>query len=143
MILKKLVFTLPIILFFLSSCSVTKNQETTDPQIRQESDEIIIVVEDMPRFQGGDVNTFQAWVQERVKYPEEALEENISGTVYIMFTVETDGSLGNVSVMRGVHPALDKETVKVVESAPKWDFGMQRGKPVSVKFSIAIEYKPK
>jgi len=143
MIMKKLVFTLPIILFFLSSCSARKIQETTDPQVRQESPEIIIVVEDMPRFQGGDVKTFQAWVQERVEYPEEALEENISGTVYIMFTVETDGSLGNISVMRGVHPALDLETVKVVESAPKWDYGTQRGKPVSVKFSIAIEYKPK
>jgi len=139
--MKKLVFTLPIILFFLSSCSVRKIQETNDPQIRQESDDVITVVEDMPRFQGGGINTFQAWVQERVEYPKEALEDNISGKVFIMFTVETDGSLGNISILRGVHPALDNETVKVVKSAPKWDFGIQRGKPVSMTFRIAIEYK--
>lgn len=107
----------------------------------EEEEEIFVVVEDMPTFRGGDVNKFREWVQKRVKYPQIAAENGIQGKVYIMFVVEPDGSVSNVSVMRGVDPALDEEAVKVVESSPSWSPGRQRGAPVRVRFSITVNFQ--
>jgi protein TonB len=106
-----------------------------------EEEEIFIVVEDMPTFRGGDVNKFRDWVQQRVKYPQIAAENGIQGKVYLMFVVEPDGSVSNVSIMRGVDPALDNEAIKVVESSPKWAPGKQRGAPVRVRFSITVNFQ--
>lgn len=107
----------------------------------EEEEEIFVVVEDMPTFRGGDVNKFRDWVQKRVKYPQIAAENGIQGKVYIMFVVEPDGSVSNVSIMRGVDPALDDEAIKVVESSPKWVAGKQRGAPVRVRFSITVNFQ--
>ena len=107
----------------------------------EQEEEIFVVVEDMPTFKGGDVNKFRDWVQKRVKYPQIAAENGIQGKVYIMFVVEPDGSVSNVSIMRGVDPALDEEAIKVVESSPKWSPGKQRGAPVRVRFSITVNFQ--
>ena len=114
--------------------------EVSDEE-EEEEEEIFVVVEDMPTFRGGDVNKFREWVQKRVKYPQIAAENGIQGKVFIMFVVEPDGSVSNVSVMRGVDPALDSEAVKVVESSPKWAAGKQRGAPVRVRFSITVNFQ--
>ena len=107
----------------------------------EEEEEIFVVVEDMPTFRGGDVNKFRDWVQQRVKYPQIAAENGIQGKVFIMFVVEPDGTVSNVSIMRGVDPALDSEAIKVVESSPKWVAGKQRGAPVRVRFSITVNFQ--
>lgn len=104
-------------------------------------EEIFVVVEDMPTFRGGDVNKFREWVQKRVNYPQIAAENGIQGKVYIMFVVEPDGSVSNVSIMRGVDPALDEEAIKAVENSPKWVAGKQRGAPVRVRFSITVNFQ--
>ena len=114
--------------------------EVSDEE-EEEEEEIFVVVEDMPTFRGGDVNKFREWVQKRVKYPQIAAENGIQGKVFIMFVVEPDGSVSNVSVMRGVDPALDNEAIKVVESSPKWVAGKQRGAPVRVRFSITVNFQ--
>jgi len=136
------VFSLAIffLVFLFSSCSVKKVQVSNVPEPDQNPDEIKVVVEDMPTFQGGDVKTFEAWVQEHVKYPEDAAESGVEGDVYIMFFVETDGSVSNVTVLRGVHPALDHEALKVVQSSPKWEYQNKRGDPVRARFSITVKF---
>lgn len=106
-----------------------------------EEEEIFVVVEDMPTFRGGDVNKFRNWVQQRVNYPQIAAENGIQGKVFLMFVVEPDGSVSNVTIMRGVDPALDNEAVRVVESSPKWSPGKQRGAPVRVRFSITVNFQ--
>jgi len=110
-------------------------------EVDEEEEEIFVVVEDMPTFRGGDVNKFREWVQKRVKYPQIAAENGIQGKVYIMFVVEPDGSVSNVSVMRGVDPALDDEAIEVVKSSPAWAPGKQRGAPVRVRFSITVNFQ--
>lgn len=106
-----------------------------------EEEEIFVVVEDMPSFRGGDVNKFRDWVQKRVKYPQIAAENGIQGKVFIMFVVEPDGTVSNVSIMRGVDPALDNEAMRVVKASPKWVAGKQRGAPVRVRFSITVNFQ--
>ncbi len=66
------------------------------------------IVEEKPKFQGGDANTFSVWVNKHLVYPEVARENGVSGRVVLQFTVNTDGSISNVKVVRGVDPALDK-----------------------------------
>ncbi len=115
-----------------------------DYDVQDEEDqgggEIFFIVEDMPTFQGKDVNAFREWVAQHIKYPEIAAENGISGRVYVQFVVEPDGRVDNVKVIRGVDPALDAEAVRVVKSSPKWSPGKQRGKPVRVAYTIPIVF---
>ncbi|MFV0555381.1 MAG: energy transducer TonB [Mangrovibacterium sp.] len=102
--------------------------------------EIFIVVEQMPEFPGG-VNAMRAYLAKNVKYPVVALENGLQGTVYISFVVNQDGSIVDVTVLRGVDSSLDKEAVRVVQSMPKWKPGKQGGKPVRVSYQVPISFK--
>ncbi len=104
-------------------------------------DEIFVIVEDMPRFRGGDINKFREWVQKRVRYPELAAENGIQGRVFISFVVEPNGNVSNVTVTRSVDPLLDDAAKEAVASSPKWEPGMQRGRPVRVRYSIPIIFQ--
>ncbi len=100
--------------------------------------EIFQVVETMPAFPGGSPT---AWVNKNIKYPVLAMENGISGKVYIQFVIEKDGSITDVKVARGVDSSLDKEAVRVVKSMPKWTPGKQRGKPVRVAYTLPINFQ--
>ena len=110
--------------------------------IEEEEDEEVafIIVEDMPKFQGGDQNTFRAWIQSNLKYPEIAAENGISGKVFVNFVVNKNGDVVDAKVVRGVDPSLDQEALRVVRSSPKWTPGKQRGKPVKVQFTFPIVF---
>jgi len=104
-------------------------------------DEIFVIVEDMPKFRGGDINKFREWVQKRVRYPELAAENGIQGRVFISFVVETNGNVSNVAVTRSVDALLDEAAKEAVAASPKWEPGMQRGRPVRVRYSIPIIFQ--
>ncbi len=103
-------------------------------------EEVFIIVEDMPKFQGGDQNAFRTWIQQNLRYPEIAAENGISGRVFVQFAVNSKGQVVDAKVIRGVDPALDKEALRVVNSSPKWQPGKQRGKPVKVQFTFPIVF---
>ncbi len=102
--------------------------------------EVFIVVEQMPEFPGG-VNAMRAYLAKNVKYPVVALENGMQGTVYISFVVNQDGSIVDVTVLRGVDASLDKEAVRVVQSMPSWKPGKQGGKAVRVSYQVPISFK--
>ena len=104
-------------------------------------EEIFVIVEDMPTFKGGDINRFREWVQKRVRYPELAAENGIQGRVFITFVVETNGTVSNVSITRSVDALLDEAAKEAVAASPKWEPGMQRGRPVRVRYSIPIIFQ--
>ncbi|MEA5005011.1 MAG: energy transducer TonB [Rikenellaceae bacterium] len=99
------------------------------------------IVEEKPKFQGGDENTFTKWVFERLVYPEMAKENGVQGRVILQFLVNTDGSVSDVKVVRGVDPSLDKEAARVVASSPKWTPGRQRNKPVKVRYIFPVIFQ--
>ena len=114
--------------------------ETEMPESAVE-DEVFTIVEEMPEFPGGN-DAMYAFINENINYPEEAQKDKIQGVVYVKFIVRKDGSIDeNVNVVRGVHPLLDTEAQRVVRSMPDWKPGMQRGKPVSVYFTLPIRFK--
>ncbi len=104
------------------------------------SDEPFFLVEVMPSFKGGGLEKFREWVTKRTKYPEAAIVKKIRGTVFLTFIVEKDGSVSNVTVVKGVDPLLDDEAVKTISESPKWTPGLQRGEPVRVRYSIPLNF---
>lgn len=107
-----------------------------------ETGDVLFVVEVMPLFRGGDISKFREWVQKRTNYPEDAYKRKIKGKVFLTFIVEKDGSVSNVTVVKGVDPLLDNEAAKAIAESPKWTPGMQRGQPVRVRFSIPLNFLP-
>ena len=105
-----------------------------------EEPQVFFIVEDMPEFPGGEL-ALRKYIAENVRYPEMAKENDIQGTVYVRFVVDTDGSVKNVEVIRGVDQLLDKEAIRVVQSLPKWKPGKQRGKAVKVSHSVPIKFQ--
>jgi protein TonB len=103
-------------------------------------EEPLFIVETMPTFKGGDISKFADWVRKRTNYPEEAIVKKIRGTVFITFIVEKDGTVSNVTIIKGADPLLDDEAVKAITDSPKWSPGLQRGQPVRVRFQIPISF---
>ena len=99
------------------------------------------LVEEKPSFNGGDANEFTKWVFSNMVYPEVARENGISGRVTLQFTIEADGSLTNIKVLRGVDPSLDQEAIRVVSMSPKWTPGRQRDKAVRVTYNFPIYFQ--
>ena len=99
------------------------------------------LVEEKPSFNGGDANQFSKWVNQRLVYPEIAKENGVQGRVTLQFTVEKDGSITKVKVLRGVDPSLDKEAVRVVSMSPKWKPGKQRDRAVPVTYTFPVIFQ--
>ena len=102
--------------------------------------EIFKIVEEMPSFPGGEAKLME-YVAKNVKYPQIARETGIQGRVFVNFVVEPDGSVSNVSVLRGIGGGCDEEAMRVVKNMPKWKPGKQRGKPVRVQYMLPVNFK--
>ena len=101
--------------------------------------DIFTVVEEQPLFPGGDEARIE-FLMRNIKYPESAKDIGIQGKVYLSFVVETDGSISQIIVLRGIGGGCDEEAIRVVSMMPKWEPGKQRGKPVRVQFNLPIKF---
>ena len=99
------------------------------------------LLEAKPRFQDGDVGQFSHWVNENLKYPQKAVKDSLQGRVTLQFTIEKDGSVTGVRVLRGCAPILDEEAVRVVSQSPKWTPGSIKGEPVRVVFNFPVVFQ--
>ncbi|WP_462318924.1 energy transducer TonB, partial [Marinilabilia sp.] len=113
----------------------------SDIQTEEEVEEspVFFIVEDMPEFPGGDA-ALHKYLATSVEYPVIAQENGIQGRVYVKFVINTDGSVTDVQIARGVDPSLDKEALRVVRDMPKWKPGKQRGKAVRVSYTVPINF---
>ena len=127
--LKVALMMLVLLFSFMTSTAQTKK-----------NDMVFDVVEVMPQFPGGQIAMLK-YLMKNIKYPEQAMKEGIQGRVTVRFIVEKDGSISDVKPILSVHPLLNKEAVRVVESMPKWSPGKQNGKPVRVRFNVPVMFK--
>lgn len=104
-------------------------------------EEIFVTAEKMPSFMGGDLSTFNKWVQARVKYPAIAAENGVSGKVFVKFVVEKDGTLGKIEVLRSPDKSLSEEVTRVLKTSPKWEPAMQRNRPVRLTFTMPVNFQ--
>ena len=106
-----------------------------------EEQTIFEVVEQMPEFPNGGMAGLMQYLSKNIKYPTIAQDNGTQGRVTVQFVVNRDGSIVDAKVLRGVDPYLDKEAVRVIMGMPKWKPGMQRGKPVRVKYTVPVMFR--
>lgn len=105
---------------------------------KKEAPEVFIMVEDMPEYPGG-MEAFKKYITDNLRLPEEITRQGIKGKVYVQFTVDTDGSLIDIKIIRGLDPAIDKEVLRIMKLSPRWKPGKQKGKPVKVQYVLPVQ----
>lgn len=104
------------------------------------ADEIFTVVEDQPEPEGG-LQAFYQYIQKNLKYPSQARRMGVEGKVFVQFVVDTDGTLNDVQVVKGIGGGCDEEALRIVKAAKPWKPGKQRGRAVKVRMVIPITFK--
>ncbi len=112
---------------------------TAEKGLFQDPANVFTVVEEMPEFPGGN-EALKKFIAETVKYPADAIKEGIQGKVYVTFVVKSDGTVANAKIVRGAHPLLDNEAIRVVNILPTWKPGKQGGKAVNVAYTIPVMF---
>ena len=118
---------------------VTDSMENKKVKIIDDVSNVPLNVEEMPEYVGGD-NARVEFMSKNIVYPTMAKESGIQGTVYVKFVVEPDGSMSNITMLRGIGGGCDEEALRVVRMLPKWKPGKQNGNPVRVWFTLPIKF---
>jgi len=105
-----------------------------------EPEKVFTVVEQQPEFPGGTTEMYK-YLSKNIKYPSAASRANVSGRVFLSFVVNTDGSIQDVSVLKGLGFGCDEEAIRVVKAMPKWKPGKQSGRAVRVKYNLPINFQ--
>ena len=105
-----------------------------------EDDTPFLVAEEMPLFQGQNLNTFRTWVQSQIRYPAEALKRGIEGRVVLSFIVERDGSVSTIQLLQSPDRILSEEARRAVAASPRWTPGRQKGHLVRVRYMLPVDF---
>ena len=106
----------------------------------EEQGEVFQAVEEAAMFPGG-MEAMMKYLQENIKYPEQAKNNGVQGRVIVQFVVNKDGSISNDTVVRSVDPMLDAEAIRVVRNMPNWTPGKQKGEAVRVRFTLPVTFR--
>jgi len=131
--------TILLITALLLASNLQAQNYQSQAVIAREGSEVFLVAEQMPEFPGGVAEMFK-FLKENVEYPIEAQLQGVQGRVVCQFTVNSDGSISDIKVVRGVHPSLDAEAIRAIESMPKWIPGKQDGEAVNVKYTLPVTF---
>jgi protein TonB len=106
-----------------------------------EDEPAFVFVEEQATFMGGSLDSFREWVLKNMVYPPVAVENGIFGKVIVQFAVNSRGEVVDVKVLRGVDPSLDKESIRVIMSSPKWGAAKQGGRAVKQQFVMPVVFQ--
>ena len=116
---------------------------TANLQTQQTATKIYAVVEEMPKFKGGELAMME-FLMKNMKYPQAAVKAKLQGKAIVGFVVGKDGTVSDVHITKSAgHAVLDEEAMRVVKSMPAWEPGKQKGKPVNVKYNVPITFRQK
>lgn len=99
------------------------------------------IVEQMPEFPDGGIRGLMRYLTQHIFYPDAAVRNRIQGQVTVQFIVEADGSIADVSILKGVHLYLDREALRVIRRMPRWKPGIRDGQPVRVRCTLPVIFK--
>ena len=123
--------------------TTTNTLSTTNMQLQQPDTKVFVVVEEMPKFKGGE-SAMKEFLMMNMKYPQTAVKAKQQGRAIVGFIVRKDGTVSDVQITKSAgHAVLDKEAMRVVKSMPAWEPGKQKGKPVNVKYYVPITFRLK
>lgn len=97
-----------------------------------------VEIEPMPV---GGFEKFYEFVRDNIKYPSKARSLGIEGKVFAQFVIDQHGNVTNVEILRGIGAGCDEEVLRIMNMAPKWNPGKQRGKAVKVKMVLPINFE--
>lgn len=100
----------------------------------------IAMIEQKPEFPGGEAAMYR-WLSENTVYPANAVNDSVEGRVVVEFEITTEGRTENARVLRGRHPDLDKEALRVVSAMPLWKPGRNNGYPVNVTYTLPVTFR--
>lgn len=133
----------------LNESSQSENDTQTESSVTDENEntsessvvdnKVYSVVEQMPNFPGGE-EALMKFINEHIKYPQSALKQGTQGTIMLRFVVTGTGDIGEVQILKGLDPDCDNEAKRVVKSLPKFNPGMQQGRPVSVWYTTPVRF---
>lgn len=133
----------------LNESSQSENDTQTESSVTDENEntsessvvdnKVYSVVEQMPNFPGGE-EALMKFINEHIKYPQSALEQGTQGTIMLRFVVTGTGDIGEVQILKGLDPDCNNEAIRVVKSLPKFNPGMQQGRPVSVWYTTPVRF---
>lgn len=118
---------------------IVQQVAVADEEIEEE--QIFVKVEKMPTFMGGDISKFRSWVASKLRYPQLAQENNITGRVLLKFVVEKDGTLTNIQVLQSPDKSLADEAIRVLKTSPRWEPGKQRNQSVRVFYTLPVDFQ--
>lgn len=118
--------------------SVNATQPVNSTSMQDETP--LTLADKMPVFPGGET-ALMDYILKNTVYPEDAKDAGIEGKVFVEFIVEKDGSVSGATVINGTGSSLDRESLRLVSSMPKWQPGEQGGKPVRIKLVLPFMYK--
>jgi protein TonB len=125
----------------VKEATVVKEVAIKEVVIEEEKADVIFdVVETQPNPPGG-MSGWNKYLADNLKYPTQARRMGVEGTVIVVFVINTDGTIQDVEVLRGIGGGCDEEAVKIVKAAPKWEPGKQRGKAVRTRMRLPIRFK--
>ncbi len=114
--------------------------ELTEPPIIDNPDEIKEFVEKQASFKGG-LNVWYRYLKKNLTYPSRARRIGIEGTVTVRFVVNTDGSIKDVEVLRGIGGGCDEIAKNVILNSPSWNPGISKDRPVSSRMTMPIRFR--
>lgn len=123
----------------IEAISIVKSGDNPGTYITLKSDTTVQKQEKMAEFPGGESELLK-WIVQNIKYPENVLNENISGNTVIMFQINEDGTIGETKIIKSVHPDLDKEATRVIKSMPRWTPATIDGKPIAIWYTLPIAF---
>ena len=137
----KKIFLLGLISFWFLGNGISQTKDTTQKKDSIKKDKLprFTIVEEPPHYPGGDVELHK-FTAKNIKYPQEAREKGIQGTVYVSFIVDEEGKITDAKVLKGVNKILDDEALRILSLMPKWIPGKQAGKPVRVQHNMPIKF---
>ena len=126
------------LIIFLTGCAAEKEPLIISPLSNGVIIEPKIPEEVYPKFPGGPEKMFE-FINENLRWPD--TEADVIVRVVVAFTVEKDGSLSDIKVVKSLDPLFDKEAVRLVKSMPKWKPGMDNGEPIRVRSSVPVTFR--
>lgn len=139
--MRPLIFTFLFIgsFFLCNAQTVVTDSVQTNQNVPSEKEKYTITLQQVAEFPGG-INALAQFISENLNYPKTAFDNKVSGTVYINFFIDEQGTVFNPTIVRGVSPELDAEAMRLVQSFPTWNPPIENGKPIVTKYTIPIKF---
>jgi TonB family protein len=134
--MKKLSIIFLLLLAVNFSFAQSKAPATSQPA---KATTVLTKAEQMPSFPGGEEKLYQ-FLSENIKYPTEALDKKIEGTVLVTFVVNENGKISDVRMAKRMANGMDQEAIRVVKMMPNWVPGMDNGKAVAVQYTLPVKF---